>query len=202
MTSLEAIIPRPRLVELDSVDVAATPSVVWERVRHADIADSRLVRALFAIRTLPARVTGRGSADALRLRSRIDDFVSTPSQPGFQLLAEDPPHELVVGAIGKVWQLDIPFVHVADAAAYAAFSGPDYVKVAWAFQIEPIRNGATRVSFEVRVDATDETSWRRFRRYFRVIGIGSHFIRHTMLAALGREFGSPVEGTQAACTSS
>src|SRR6185436_9994343 len=33
--------------------------------------------------------------------------------------------------------------------------------------------------------------WQRFRRYFRLIGPGSHFIRHTALAAFERRFASP-----------
>jgi hypothetical protein len=47
------------------------------------------------------------------------------------------------------------------------------------------------VEFELRVDATDDDSWRKFRRYFRLIGPGSHFIRRTLLASLTSELGTP-----------
>ena len=43
-------------------------------------------------------------------------------RPGFQVLADEPPREVVVGAIGRVWEADIPFVHVVDAEAFAAFT--------------------------------------------------------------------------------
>ncbi len=55
MTALDRLIPAPAMVEIDHVVVAAQPAEVWKRVRHADLASSPLIRALFAIRTLPSR---------------------------------------------------------------------------------------------------------------------------------------------------
>lgn len=177
-SALDRLIPAPRLVEIDRLDLAAPPAAVWERVRHGDLAPSRLIRALFAIRTW-----GKGEA-ALR----VDELTSSPERPGFQLLVEDPPRELVVGAIGRVWEAEIPFVHVPTAAEFAAFDEPGYARVAWSIRI--LRRGAgSHLELEVRVDATDETSWRRFRRYFVLIGIGSRFIRRRLLRAIAREIG-------------
>src|SRR6185369_9156458 len=85
----------------------------------------------------------------------------------------------------------IPFVHVADAAAFAAFHEPGFVKVAWAVRVAWRGERDTRVEIEVRVDATDEASWRAFRAYFRLIGPGSRFIRHAALSALARRLGKP-----------
>jgi hypothetical protein len=178
---LDRLVPTPRLVQTDTVEIAAAPALVWEHVRHADLAATPLVRALFSIRTL-----GDGG-----LRLRLDDMVSTPARPGFQLLAEDPPHELAVGAIGKVWQLDIPFVHVPHADAFAAFDRPGYVKVAWALRVEPRGERDSRVTVELRVDATDDEAWHRFRPYFAIIGPASHLIRRSLLAGLGRALGTP-----------
>ena len=68
---------------------------------------------------------------------------------------------MVVGAIGQVWQLDIPFMHVPDAAAYASFAEAGWVKVAWALRVSPWGTSGSRVEMEVRVDATDDASWER-----------------------------------------
>jgi len=187
MTALDLVLPTPRLLERDSVELALSLSEVWELVRHGDLARSKLIRALFALRTMPRRLLGH---EVGPLRLRIDELQSTDDEPGFQVLADDAPCEVVVGAIGKVWQSDIPFVHVADATAFAAFSEPGFVKVAWALLLAP-RDGLTQLTIEVRVDATDDASWRRFTNYFRLIGPASRFIRHTVLAALVREHGSP-----------
>jgi hypothetical protein len=82
-------------------------------------------------------------------------------------------------------------VHVADAAAFAAFSQPGYVKVAWALRVVAEGEQTSRVEFELRVAATDEDAWKKFTRYFRLIGPGSHFIRRMLLAQLERDLGTP-----------
>jgi hypothetical protein len=191
MTALDRVLSTPRLVEVDHVDVAVPPAEAWDAARHIDFGRrSPLVRALFAIRTL-ARREGRSL--------RIDDLRSTPDKPGFQVLVDDPPRETVVGAIGKVWHADIPFVHVPDASAFAHFDDAGFVKVAWALRVLPRGERDARIEIEVRVDATDEGSWRKFRAYFLAIGFGSHFIRRTLLSGLARELGTPesAEGERA-----
>ncbi len=190
MNALDLLLPTARLIELDHVDLAATPERVWERIRRGDLFVSPFVRALFAARALPERLRGETPAP---LAMHLDDLVSSPERPGFQILVDDPPREVALGAIGKVWQGEIPFVHVANARAYAAFDVSDFVKVAWALRVVPRGERDARVEIEVRVDATDEAAWQKFKRYFLLIGPGSHFIRRVTLFALEREFGAPEE---------
>ena len=187
MSVLDVLIPKPALAEIDRAEVAVDAQRAWKAVRDLDLAQSTLVRTLFALRTIPDRLKG---SDA-QLRLRLDDLVSTPDTPGFQILAEDAPHELAAGAIGKVWRPVIPFVHVPDAAAFSAFSQAGYIKVAWALRVVPEGDQGSRVEFELRVVATDEEAWNKFTRYFRLIGPGSHFIRRVLLAQLERELGIP-----------
>jgi hypothetical protein len=188
MTALDRVIPFPRLVEIDGVELAAPATRVWEIVRHGELAGSPLVRALFALRDLPARLSGK-PVEPMRLR--LDEMRSSPAQPGFQILSDDPPREVVIGAIGKVWHLDIPFLHAGDASAYAAYDGAGWIKVAWALRVVPLGDRGSRLELEVRVDATDDESWHKFRTYFRIIGPGSHFVRRSLLSALARELGTP-----------
>jgi hypothetical protein len=178
MEALDRFIPVPRLLESDSVDLALSPERAWELVRHGDLGRSPLVRALFAVRTLSA-------PGALR----IDDLTSTV-EPGFRVLADEPGRCVVVGAVGKVWKRRIPFLHVKPEA-FASFAEADWVKVAWAIEVAPLGDRDARVTIELRVDATDERAWKKFRRYFRVIGAGSRFIRRSVLAELAREHGTP-----------
>jgi hypothetical protein len=182
MTALERLIPTPHLTETDRLDVAAPATDVWDRVRNGELAHSLPIRALFRLRTVASRQTGDSSPTI-----RIDSLRSSPEHPGFQVLADEPPCEVAVGAIGKVWRLDIPFVHVGDERAFAAFAEPDFIKVAWAIRVLPRGAHESHVEIEVRVAATDEAAWRKFRRYFRVIGPFSRFIRHSLLRALARE---------------
>ena len=184
---LDQLIPTPRLLEIDHVELAAPPGRVWDLLRHGNLATSPLIRALFALRGLPRSLRG----EPVDATVRIDELKSSVEQPGFQVLAEDPGRELAVGAIGKVWVADIPFVHVGTAERFAHFDEKGFVKVAWALRTLPWGEHGCRVEFEVRVDATDEDSWRKFRRYFTIIGPASHFIRRTALASLARDLGTP-----------
>jgi hypothetical protein len=192
VTVLDALLRKPRLVEIHRADLAAPAEAVWERVRHGALPEPRATRALFAMRTAFGGRTGRRPASGIR----IDAMTSSPDRPGFQVLAETPGSEVAVGAIGQVWRPDIPFVHAADAAAFAAFAAPGFVKVAWAIRVTP-RGAGSHVEVEVRVDATDERAWRRFRLYFLLVGPASRFIRRALLRSLAREFGrAPARATE------
>ena len=189
MNPLDRLIPTPRFLEVDEQDIAAPILQVWQAVRHGDLGRSSLLRALFALRTLPERLRGRAAAAA---SLRLDAMRSSPQQPGFQVLWDEPPRAVAVGAIGKVWLPDIPFVHTENAEQYAAFDQPDYVKVAWSLTLDATHPERTRLSIEVRVDATDEAAWQKFVHYFRLIGPFSRFIRRSALRSLARELGAPV----------
>lgn len=183
---LDELIPEPRLAEIDHVDVGVAPDDAWRVVRQADLGRSPLIRALFAIRTLPSRLAGREVETAA---FGIDDITRT-DRPGFRILAESE-RGVAVGAIGKVWELDIPFVELEDGESFARFSDPGYVKVAWSVGVAPRGEHATRILLELRVSATDDSSWSRFQRYFRVVGPASRFIRHQVLGSLARDLGMP-----------
>ena len=176
MTALQRLIPGPHLLEVHRINVAAPAADVWDEVRLGELSEPVAIRALFKLRTLASRKGGRTPAGPFRL----DSMRSSPESPGFQILSEEPLQEVAVGAIGKVWQIDIPFVHVADEQAYAAFSEAGFVKVL------PCGSEKSHVEIELRVSATDEQSWRRFRRYFRVIGPFSRFIRRSLLRSIAR----------------
>jgi hypothetical protein len=184
MHALDQLIHAPRLHEIDAVEMEVPIARVWEEVRHGDLARTPLIRALFALRDVPNRLAGHAPASA---SIRIDELASTADRPGFQLLLESPLEEVAVGAIGKVWQPQISFAHVPDASAFAEFREPDFIKVAWALQMEALDERRTRLGIELRVDATDEHAWQAFKRYFMLIGPASRFVRRSALAGLAHE---------------
>lgn len=187
-SALDRLIPTPRLVEVEGVDLALDAERLWALARYGDLLGrTPFVRALFALRTLPSRLRG----DASEPRSfDLDELRSSPERPGFQVLLEEPGREVAVGAIGQVWHAEIPFVHVGDADEFAAYAEGSQVKVAWSLRVIPQGEQRARLEVEVRVDANDESAWTAFKRYFLVIGPGSRFIRRTTLASLAREYGA------------
>jgi hypothetical protein len=70
---------------------------------------------------LPSRLHGEREQSDLRLR--LDDLVSSPDHPGFQILIEDPPREVSVGAIGKVWHPAGRLCMCGDAQRFQRRSG-------------------------------------------------------------------------------
>jgi len=188
MSALDQLIPDAHLLELDRLRVAAPARAVWQRVRSGALAEAWPIRALFGLRNALMR-DDHGASPTIR----IDDLHSSEDKPGFQILIDDPPREFAVGAIGKVWRLRIPFVHVPTAHDFASFGEPGFVKVAWAIRVRPLDAPDTcQVDVEVRVHATDIPSWRKFRCYFWVIGPFSRFIRRSLLKAIAREMRTPV----------
>ncbi len=185
-SGLAGLLPEPDLTEIDTVDLALPVDAAWPLVRHVDLASSALVRGLFQIRTVPDRLAGR---DRRPLALRIDELRSSPERPGFGVLCDITRQEVVVGAIGQVWKLQIPFVHVGGPESFAAFAEPGYVKVAWALRLVPLSAQVTRVVLELRVQATDPDSRRKFRRYFRLIGPFSRRLRRILLRSLERRHG-------------
>jgi hypothetical protein len=181
VNTLDELIPTPRWLESNGVDVSAPPERAWAAIRHLDLASTPIARLLFALRT--------SKDESLS----IDRLVSTQERPGFQILIDEPPRTFAVGAIGKVWKLDIPFVHVESARDFAHYASPGEVKVAWAIEVAPLATGGSRIELEVRVDATDDASWDKFRAYFTLIGPGSRLIRHLLLARLARDLGTPAD---------
>lgn len=191
---LEQLIAVPYMIEVDSIDVEAPAAQTWETVRHTDLARAPLIRTLFELRLLPERLRGKATAGpALSL----DALSSTPERPGFAVLLEDAGCEVVVGAIGKVWQAEIPYLHVEDAAAFGRFEEPGWVKVAWSLRVDARGESGSRITIEVWVNATDDHSWQHFKRYFALVGPGSHFIRRSILTRWQKELGRSREHAEA-----
>lgn len=181
---LDAFLPEPRLLERDHVDVAAPLARAWEVTRGLDAGRIPIARALFSLRTLPERLLGDGDVPAPTLT--IDAIGAEGSD--FQILAEAPPRGIVVGAIGRFWESDIPFVHV-PADVFASYDALGLGKVAWSLELEALSPTVTRIVLEVRVTATDEPAWQAFRRYFALIGPFSRWIRVEVLRLLEAELG-------------
>ena len=73
-----------------------------------------------------------------------------------------------------------------------AYDQPGFLKSAIDFLLVPHGSG-TRLTTQTCNRATDETTARLFRRYWRVVGVGSKFVRVDMLAAIHRRADSIIE---------
>ena len=137
---------------------------VFAAVREVTLAEMGVFRVLGWLRGI------RAPADR--------PFVEVALAGGWEVLAEVPGRELMLGAIGQPWRLrggDRP------AGDFATFDRPGYAKLAIDWRLQ----GGV-LSTETRVFLTDEESRRKFRRYWLVIRPWSGLIRHVWLRAIDR----------------
>lgn len=184
MRAIQAYLPRPRHCDVHRIFVQAKPEVAWEAARHFDGAQIPWIRFLFDLRHIPDLIRGH-KPDAEDRRLGLDQVAER--NKGFKILYENPGREVVVGAIGQFWHLDIPFVEI-DPDDFAHFHEKDWGKVAWAVTVEPYQDGST-ISFELRTTATDDKSWYKLNRYYKIISIGSTLIRNSVMSHLEAELG-------------
>lgn len=162
---INTLLPHCDFQERHSIVVRATPERAYEAIVSADLAGSRVVRALLALRGMgrkPRRTTLRFAE-------------------GFSVAAEDPPREIVLGIEGPFWKPACK-PHGAD---FSTPVPPDVARGAWNFFVERIDEAQVRVTTETRV-LCGERARRKFALYWMLIRPGSGLIRRVMLRTIRR----------------
>jgi hypothetical protein len=142
----------------------------YEAMRGADLAQSATVRWLFRL---------RGIAQS---RATLEDL----ERFGFTLLDERPGAEVVLGLVGRFWR-PTGGLEKVTAREFRAYDRPGIAKTVWNFRVEDTGSRGSRLSTETRVRCTDDVARRSFRRYWRLIGPFSGYIRTRMLATIKQE---------------
>lgn len=176
---LDTFLPRWDFRERHSRVIPAPPQAVWEAMKDVTLAEMPVAGTLFALRSLPARLTGKPGLP------RVADqpvLVQLPDA-GFVMLAEEPGEELVVGLIAQMWKLRGETVQTRNGAEFLAFGRRGFVKAAMNFHLSESAAG-TRLQTETRVLATDPGARRGFGRYWLLIRPASGLIRRIWLRAI------------------
>ena len=188
---IDDFLPDYDVVEKHQIVVRATADTTYRAIRTADLGRAIPVKALLAVRALPGALSSgaRGLSELGRRateRITLQDF----ERSGFSILAENPPHELLIGIVGAFWK---PSGGLCSTNV-ENFRGPQQkgtARGAWNFAIDDLGHGRVRLSTETRVDTADPGSTRAFHAYWLVVRPGSGLIRRYMLRAIRRE----AEGT-------
>ncbi|HEX6373851.1 MAG TPA: hypothetical protein VF006_33290 [Longimicrobium sp.] len=178
-------LPHADFAERHALRVHAPPERAYAAARRLDLSGSLLVQTLFALRSLPGLFTGRRARAGKGLGTTMDGLLRN----GFVLLDERPPHELVLGLVGRFWTPTggIERIHPAE---FAVFDKPGMAVAAWNFTILPTDEGSL-VATETRVRCTDAAARRSFGRYWRVVRPFSGMIRMEALRAIRRTAEAP-----------
>lgn len=169
----------------------AAPAQCYLVASELDLFQTPLIQTLIGIRGLPQRVAstlrGRGTAtmlEASRRTFRLKDMVDL----GWILLSETPGVEMVLGQVSRPWKGVAVSAHAPTTPEqFTGFDEPGFAKIATSLRIDPYGNDSSILTMETRVTITDDTSRRRFRRYWLLIGPFSSLIRRMALRLLATE---------------
>ena len=143
--------------------VAAHPEATWDALKRVTPSEAPPLRALFALRGLPAAAGTPILEQMLRA--------------GFELLGEEAPRQLVAGATGQPWRL----LRRLERTPWADANRPDLARMALDFRLV-----GDRLATETRVFVADEAARRKFARYWLVVRHASGLTRRSWLHAVKR----------------
>jgi hypothetical protein len=178
---LDKLLPAYHFRERHRRVIAAPREAVWEAIWALTLVEMPVAGALFTVRSLPARLSGRPGLPHLQHQPVLAQFLDS----GFVRLAEDPRRELVFGLIAQMWKRRGETAEISDGAGFVAFERHGFVKVAMNFRLSDSAAG-TRLETETRVLATDARARTGFGCYWVLIRPASGLIRRVWLRAIAR----------------
>jgi len=143
---------------------------------------SPLVGILLGLRNLPSRLSGRASSNLMK----TEPFLSQLLKGNFILLADES-DEIVFGLVGQFWKLaGARRAGINTPDEFMRFDETDFAKVASNLRVQAA-DGHTILSTETRIAAPDIQTRKKFAFYWRLISLGSGWIRILWLKAIKRK---------------
>ncbi len=177
---LDRVTPTYQFNEVHSTAVRATPQRVYRAIKEVTAGEIFLFRTL----TWLPRFGRPGPESVLRAPERLP-LLEVATRTTFITLA-DSEREIVVGTVVGAPR-HVAWTRPLNADEFAALAARDgYVLATMNFAVTPRPDGGCDLCTETRVYATDEASRRRFAAYWRLIHLGSAFIRVMWLRAIKR----------------
>ncbi len=182
---LDKYLPVYEFSEIHSITVHASPGQVFAALKELTQAElSPGVFWLLSIRNLPAKLIGKHTPQAAGDKPFLEQLYENDFIP----LAEEPHREIVFGLVGQFWKLtggESP--EVTSPQEFLAFEHPDFAKVGANLAVAGMEDGTTRCTTETRIHAPGPQARRKFAFYWRLISMGSGFIRLLWLRAIKRK---------------
>lgn len=182
---LDEFLPQYDIRTVHSIRIAARPESVYASLRTANFDHWGVLRALFALRMLPAfSVAPRETWRQLRSETwRGPVTLARILEQGFTLLGEHTGTELVLGTIGRFWQARAE-LWPTSPTSFREAAPQGAAKAAWNFVIGASVDGWTELTTETRVLCVGVAARRQFRMYWTGIRPFSGLTRREMLAAI------------------
>jgi len=181
--AIDAVTPQYQFGEHHEIRIAAPPERVYASVRAVTAREIRFFRLLTWLRS--PRLPGRGEESLLN-PAADRPLLDVATRSGFVLLHDDPPREIVFGAIVCCGQRSPP----STADKFRERRG-SLARAVMNFHAVSEGGGTTRLVTETRIHASDSAAERRFATYWRLIYPGSAFIRKMWLRAVKERAETP-----------
>jgi hypothetical protein len=175
----DRFMPTYEIAERHETRVAAPASVTYAAACAFDLQQSAIVRAIFRGREILLR--------APREREVLPtQLLAQTLRIGWGVLAEDPGHEFVMGAVTQPWEPQVTF-HAVPPDRFASFGTPGYAQIAWSISADRIDERTSLLRTITRVRTTDAASREKFRRYWATYSPGILLIRFEALRVVRGE---------------
>lgn len=174
-TGLDHFMPVYEIAERHEMAVAAPWTNTYAAECLVDLQDSPIISSIFRAREIILRASPEPATTA-----QPSSFVAQAQSFGWGVLAEDPGHEIIMGAVTQPWQANVSFESLPPDR-FASFQTPDYVKIVWTLDAEPTGPSTSIARTVTRVETTDPQARDKFRRYWATFSPGIIFIRYEAL---------------------
>jgi hypothetical protein len=175
---LDEFMPVWQFDERHASHVAASPAKVFSAIRAVRARDILFFLTLTTIRRM-----GRPTPPSIVNAPENEPLLDLVTRTSFIYLADDPPHELVVGTVIAAPR-NLPRGAHLTPEAFRRTLRPGFVLATMNFLVTPDGRGGSNVSTETRVYANSDRSRRLFTIYWRIIHPGSDIIRRMWLRAI------------------
>ena len=183
-TQLDQFAPVYQFSEFHSIRIAAPRGRVYRAIKSVTAEEIAFFGTLTWIRRF-----GRPGPESILNPPAHEPLLDVATRTSFLLLAEEPNHEIVVGAIvvaPRGWRPGSR----PTPAGFKALHEPGFALAAMNFIVEDAGPDVTTLTTETRVYASDKAARRRFAPYWRAIYPGSALIRRMWLRAIARRASS------------
>jgi hypothetical protein len=184
-TRLTQFVPAAQFCGQVSVTVQAPPEAIFCALQEITLCDMPVAAWLGEVRYLPGRLTGRLPDEAPNTQPFME---LVQGEGGNIVLAEDPDREIVLGAIGKLHDVqDQQFVPLSGPDAFLRFNQPAYQKLAMSLRVVPLKQeNGYRLLLDHRTQALSQSSRWKFALYWLAIKPGGNFVSWLLLRAVKR----------------
>jgi len=180
---LDKFLPKYEFNEIHTVTVDAPLERVFTAMRELTPAElSPLVFWMLDLRNLPAKLMGKTPPSVTQ---QSKPFLDQMYEGGFLPLAEVSNSEIVFGMIGQPWKLtggEEP--EVPSPQAFLDFDDQAFAKIAANLVVAVDGEGRIHCNTETRIHVPDPNTRRKFAFYWRIISMGSGWIRVLWLKAI------------------